>query len=115
MIVEILHEVGMGGVQKRRVTMQSRQSGHAAQSVPEQAAPCTYWQRITPSRHKRLGNTGSRHPSRPGDRPARVLGSGKTTFVQGLARGLGVRSRVSSPLLCWSMNTLALMARAWRT
>jgi tRNA threonylcarbamoyladenosine biosynthesis protein TsaE len=25
------------------------------------------------------------------------LGAGKTTFVQGLARGLGVRSRVSSP------------------
>lgn len=25
------------------------------------------------------------------------LGTGKTTFVQGLARGLGVRSRVSSP------------------
>ena len=44
-----------------------------------------------------------------------VLGSGKTTFVQGLARGLGVRSRVSGPLLCWSMNTLALMAHAWRT
>ena len=56
------------------------------------------WTTTSPAQTKTLG-TRLAPTLAPGDTVALCgdLGSGKTTFVQGLARGLGVREAVTSP------------------
>lgn len=42
------------------------------------------------------------------------LGSGKTTFVQGLARGLGIEGRINSPTFIL-VRTYKLTGKKWQT
>lgn len=67
---------------------------------PEQGARCAAWSWVSPSPSatQALGEAFGRR-ARPGHVVALVgpLGSGKTCFIQGLARGLGVREPVTSP------------------
>jgi tRNA threonylcarbamoyladenosine biosynthesis protein TsaE len=78
--------------------MPEQASGHIAQSVPEPGRPVHVLTTHNPFETQAIGEALAA-AIRPGQVIALrgVLGTGKTTFVQGLARGLGVRSQVSSP------------------
>ena len=69
-----------------------------AEPAPAAAAPGRLWRSASPAATQALAAALGR-AARPGDVVLLVgpLGAGKTCFVQGLARGLGVTTPVKSP------------------